>query len=290
MKFVPQFSDEETVAFVMGGYGPVELYTPDGSCVASLAPQPFPMFKISLSYVNKSIVACGASGWWNYNIAENSWAQFTSPSSYYRCQVSGVYNDKLYIVEDHNSEVFDSATNTWSPWPAPPAPSGDGPCLVTYQDSFLMFGGSENSRGAQQFNHTSNEWINLNPASVPKDMVNSGCILLPNGQDVLIVGSSFEPFQSAASIYNVQSNTFMELPDTEINRDGTSLVQFGSRIFAIGGRGQDEKKVEEFNYGSNTWTSGFADLRELNYDGQAVVTLPKALFKKYVSGCTSVVN
>ena len=262
----------------MSGGGTVEVYTPDGSCVATLAPTPFPQVAMSLSYINESIVACGALPFcWNYNIAEDGWARLTEHRFHHDYQVSGVYNDKLYIVDDRNPEVFDPTANTWTPLPAPPVQTERSACMVTYQDSFLLFGGFENSRGVQQFNHTTNEWVNLNPASVPKDMVNSGCILLPNGQDVLIVGPQVNPLLSAASIYKVQSNTFLELPDPDINRYGTKLVQFGSRVFAIGGGGQDDRKVEEFNYDSNTWTSGFADLRESSYDGQAVVTLPSKL-------------
>ena len=291
LKLSFQFSDEETVALVIGGAGNpgVELYTPDGSCVGNIASPPLPTGYIN--YITNNIIACDGSGnttCWKYNVTEDMWTNFTQSSFPHIYQTSEVFNDKLYFVDDLNPEVFDPATNTWSLWPAPPAQSGNGPCLVTYQDSFLMFGGTTNSRGAQQFNHTANEWVNLNPVSVPNDMINSGCILLPNGQDVLIVGSLIDPVQSAASIYTVQSNTFTELPDTDINRAGTSLVRFGSRIFVIDGQGGN--KVEEFNYDSNTWTSGFADLREWRQGHQAVVTLPKVIFQKNVYGCTSKVN
>ena len=149
-----------------------------------------------------------------------------------------------------------------------------------------MFGGYSNRRGAQQFNHTSNSWVNLNPALVPNEMVYSGCVLLPNGQDVLIVGSEDDPFHSAASIYNIQSNTFTDLLGTSMDRAGTSLVQLGSRIFAIDGHGQN--KVEEFNYESYTWTSGFAALGEWRFGHQAVVALPKSIFENFVSGCPSI--
>ncbi len=30
-----------------------------------------------------------------------------------------VYNEKLYILDDENPEVFNPKTNTWSIWPKP---------------------------------------------------------------------------------------------------------------------------------------------------------------------------
>ena len=160
------------------------------------------------------------------------------------------YDKNIYIADDSNPEVFIPGTSSWLTWPAPQNSSGNGPCLVSWKDSLLLFGGDFNRRGVQQFNLTRQAWEVLDSSNVPMDIFLSSCIVLPT-EDILVVGSETDPFRSSAALYHVNSNTWTKLDDTNHPRDGTSLVTLGSRVFAV--EGWSTYTVEEFNYKDNTW-------------------------------------
>ena len=48
-------------------------------------------------------------------------------------------------------------------------------------------------------------------------------------------------------------NRWQSLGDTNYLRVGTSLVQLGTRIFALDGGGPLTEVVEEYHYNNNTW-------------------------------------
>jgi hypothetical protein len=161
-----------------------------------------------------------------------------------------VYDRNIYIVDDSNPEVFNPSTSDWLTWPAPPNKSGNGPCLLAWKDSILLLGGELNRRGVQQFNLSTKTWKILDSSNLSMAIYFSGCVVLPT-EDILIVGSEIDPYRSSAALYNVSSNTWTQLDETNHPRDGTSLVTLGSRVFVVDG--WSSYTVEEFDFVDNTW-------------------------------------
>jgi hypothetical protein len=100
-------------------------------------------FEIILTYLNQKIFACGGytnKDCWQYNVASNSWSLYTTAKYTHDFQAAAIFNNNLYIADDYNPEIFDTTTHVWSAWTAPPNRSGDGPCLVTVGDTFVLIG------------------------------------------------------------------------------------------------------------------------------------------------------
>jgi hypothetical protein len=49
---------------------------------------------------------------------------------------------------------------------------------VTWQDTFIRFGGSDLMRAILQFNHTTQNWTTVAQYSSPFNIMNSGCALI----------------------------------------------------------------------------------------------------------------
>ncbi len=212
-------------------------------------------FGIVLAYMDQVIFACAGpynKNCWKYNIPTNSWSLYTTSKFTHDYRPAVTYNNQLFIVDEYNPEVFDPAINIWSTRPAPSIKTGNGPCMVVWKDSFLFFGGYVTRRGVQIYNLTTKAWKVLSMISVPSEMVYAGCILLPNRDEVLIVGSEDSPFGSAASVYNIISNTITGLPNVSMNWVGSKIVQLRDRIFVTDGHGGST--VKEFFPKTKTWT------------------------------------
>jgi hypothetical protein len=140
-------------------------------------------------------------------------------------------------------------------------------------------------RSIQVYSHATKSWKVITP-DIPAEMVYPGCILLPNGEDILAVGSEEPPYLSSASLYNVKNNTFKQLTDVALNRAGAKLINFGDRIFAADGHGGSS--VEEFFPATNTWTHILVDLKEWRGGHFGSVVLPASIFVNIYGGCTGV--
>ena len=111
---------------------------------------------------------------------------------------------KIYIAGPTHPEVFDPTTNEWSLWPKPNASNGDYSCLLSWQDSLILLGGSHTPRNVEMFQVSSQEWKSLD-SNAPIEIYASGCAVLPN-QEILILGSVYGVDKHNAYIYNVQGN------------------------------------------------------------------------------------
>jgi hypothetical protein len=276
------------VAFVVGGYDhkEVELFSPDGNCQHKLASTPLAMVEPVLTLIDDKILACGGFGNRNcfrYHPNNDSWSVYSTAMFTHSEQPGANYNGSLFLFDDTNPEVFDLASNTWSSWPVPLKKAGDGPCLVGWKDTFLLLGGDFNKEQVQVFNHSSNTWQVLNSTTV-RMIFWSGCVLLPNDK-ILIHGSDIVSYYSSALLYNIRENTWITLPDTSVNRHGTSLVTLGTRAFAIDG--YLTSAIEEFHYNNNTWSSVEARLIVQRYH-HGTIALPAELFQHLPGGCVGV--
>ena len=253
-----------------------------------MAPVPVSLYEPVLAQIDDKILACGGNrnkNCFHYQPKNDSWSFYSTSTFTHYTQPGEIFDNKIFIADDENPEVFDPVTKTWSSWLAPSKKSGDGPCLVAWKDTFILLGGSSNRRGIQTFNHSSNTWKVLESSSVPMDINLSACILLPS-EEVLVVGSEGTPYLSSAALYNIKANTWKKLPDTTNRRDGTSLVRLGSRIFAIDGHFKNV--VEEFNYNNSTWSPVEAKLITHRGGHPGVIPLPAEMFQHLPGGCDGV--
>jgi hypothetical protein len=284
---------EKQVALLAGGANrsTVELYSPTGNCNYLLAPLPTTgtNFEIILAYINQIIFVCGGPNnrnCWKYSVTSNSWSFYTSSMYTHDYQTAVTYNNKLYIVDDQVPEMFDPATNAWLSWPAPPNLSGPGPCMVVWKDTFLLFGGYASRRYVQSYNVTTKAWKKLlNPFDylVPNEIVFSGCLVLPNQDKVLIIGSEDPPYRFAVSIYNIGTNTFQKLPETQVWLAGAKLLRFGDRVFAVDGH--EGAIVDEFILSTNTWSHVSLNLTVWHNGHPGAITLPASVFASIRGGC-----
>jgi len=158
-----------------------------------------------------------------------------------------VHNDKIFIIDDVNPEVFDPKNNHWSQWPKP-IKKADYSCMISWKDSILVFGGISNEHGVQSFNTTLNSWSVLNAGIPPFQLVQTTCFSLPKNQ-VLLVGSRNDGKSSA--LFDIHTNSWENLEDSEFNRHGSTVVNLNGRIFVINAKNY---VVEEYHYETKTWT------------------------------------
>ncbi len=279
------------MAFVVGGNSnaeAAELYSPGGNCQHKLSSLPITMTEPVLAYIDKTILVYGGDSrnknFYIYHQSNDSWSVYSTSTFTHDLQPGEIYNEKIYISDDSNPEVFYPGSDTWSTWPTPKNTAGTGACLVAWKDTFFLIGGSSNQHGVQSFNHSSDTWQVLDSTNVPMDIYYSSCILLPS-DNILVVGSENSLYQSSAALYNIGLKTWTKLPDTSVNRHGTSLVMLGSRVFAMD---SDERNViEEFHYNNNTWSSVEAKLIVPRMH-HGTIALPAELFQHLPGGCVGV--
>jgi hypothetical protein len=240
-----------------------------------------------LAYIDEKILACGGNSnknCFHYHPRNDTWSVYSNSSFTHNLQPGEIFNDKIYIKDDSNPEVFDPVSNSWSSWPAPLNKTGEGPCLVAWKDTFILLGGSLNPRGVQNFNHSSSTWQVLDSSTVPMDIYLSGCTLLPN-DEILVVGSENSDL-SSVTLYNIKENSWEKLSNTPSQRDGTSLVILGTKIFAMDGHFNNI--IEEFDYNTSSWSPVAAKLITHRGGHQDVIALPAEMFQHLPGGCVGV--
>ncbi len=275
------------VALVVGGNdNSVELYSPTGNCNRKLASFPVTSFNPVLVYVNEMIIACsGGKSCWEYKIKENYWSLIAKAPFAHNYQPGVVYQEKVYVMDESNPQVFDTSSKTWSSWPLPPKKSGTAPSMVGWKDCIILLGGTSNLRGVQIFNITNQTWAVMDSSQVPMDIFWSSSLTLPNG-NVLIAGSHQNGYYYSAAVYNPTDNSWTELEKTTTNHYGTRLVQLGSRIFATDGYQTD--LVEEFILETYTWKPVDVKFQVRRTGYHSLLALPAKLFSHLQGGCQGV--
>jgi hypothetical protein len=275
------------IALVVGGNdNTTELYSPTGNCNRKLAAFPLTSNNPVLVYVNEMVIACsGGKSCWEYKIKENSWSVIATAPFAHNYQPGVVYQEKVYVMDESNPQVFDPSSKAWSSWPTPPKKTGNAPWMVGWMDCIILLGGSSNLRGIQIFNITKQTWAVMDSSQVPMDMHWSSSLTLPNG-NVLIAGSYQGGYHNSTAFYNPTNNSWTELVKTATSHQGTRLVQLGTQIFAIGGRAND--LVEEFILETNAWKPVNTKLLVRRDGYLSLLALPAKLFSHLQGGCQGV--
>jgi hypothetical protein len=264
----------------------VELYSPTGTCNHKLSDLPINCDNPVLVYVDEMIIACsGGKSCWEYIVSQDSWSVIATAPFTHNYQAGVVHQEKLYVMDESNPQVFDSSSKTWSSWPSPPKKSGTAPSMVGLNDCIILLGGTSNLRGIQIFNITKQTWTVMNSSQVPMDIFWSSSLTLSSG-NVLIVGSEKSGSENSTTFYNPKDNSWIELEKTATNHRGTRLVQLGSKIFAIDGYLTDV--VEEFIFETYTWKPVNVELLVKCNGLHSVLALPANLFSHLQGGCQGV--
>ena len=237
--------------------------------------------------VDGNIIGCGSTPnktCYQYNTLNDSWTFLSTSTTTHVRQPGVAYNGKLYIYDNFLPETFEPSTKVWSTWPAPPERLSFDPCMIAWRDSFLVFGNSQDSVGVQKFNHTTQSWQILGTNGVRIPFYSSVCVLMPDGENVLIVGSSDALYSKSVQLYKITENYFYQLPDAPRNMYGSALARFGSRILAFGGLNENYKVVYEL-ISNNTWILLPTPLLQ-SHSFHDVVVLPSSMFNFAGAPCS----
>ncbi len=271
----------------MGGSGTsVEIYSPTGNCNHKLSDLPIASDLPVLVYVKKMIIACsGGKSCWEYKVKENNWSMVATAPFTHNYQPGVVFQEKVYVIDESNPQMFDPSSKTWSSWPSPPKKTGGAPTMVGWKDCILLLGGNSNRRGVQIFNVSEQTWTVMDSSQVLMDLQWSSSLTLVN-ENLFIVGAYSDGFYNSAVFYNPTDNSWVKLQDSVTDHLGTRLVLLGSRIFAIDGFQTD--LVEEFMLETNTWKPVDIELLIKRTGHHSVLALPAILFSHLQGGCQGV--
>ena len=272
------------VAFISGGntLTSVELFSPEGNCLHTIAPLPIDMHLHINYYKKNQIYACKGGTTNNcyvYTIANDSWNFFTTGSD--SNIPYGIYNEKLYFSPNSGNaaEVLNIVSKVWSTWPALTG-STYGACMVTWKDSFIQFGGTAFLKAVLMFNHTSQLWSTLQASSAPTEMYFNGCVIMPN-QQVLIVSD-----RKILAVYDTSSNSWSYSGPILFICTFSKVFVLGKRVFFFC---SGSTNVFEFHYENNTITNTPNALQLSRELSPGVVTVPAKLFSDLPGGCKGVI-
>jgi hypothetical protein len=150
-------------------------------------------------------------------------------------------------------------------------------CTFVWRDSIIVLGYLR----YQKYSFTTRTWSNL-VTSPPNVFYNPGCLVLPT-DEVLVVGSVFTPRQALA--YNPLTNTWRTLSNLNVNQGPVSLVQLGSRVFAVGGL---NATAEEFNPTTSTWSIVPFPQKFAHQGYAGAMAVPANLFASGAGGCKGI--
>lgn len=268
------------------GFGLVEVYSPDGRCSQDLGNRPNEVSNLSpaLGYINGKITACSRyanyfskTACYTYDPVTSGWNFLTYVPSNHSGSPGIIYNNKFYIIDTFNPEVYDGTTNTWSRWATPVHSLSFDACTVVWRDSLIVLGYLR----YQKYSFTTQTWSNL-VTTPPNAFYNPGCLVLPT-DEVLVVGSVFNLRQALK--FNPMTNTWSTLPNLNVDQGAGSLVQLGSRIFVVGG---NNNTAEEFNPTTSTWSTVPFKQKYVHQGYAAALAVPADLFASKPGGCNGI--
>jgi hypothetical protein len=278
------------VAFIVGN-SQVGLYSPSGKCqytITPLPPSPIGIAYLTMSLLNKQVLACGGTNNKNcyiYDVATDKWSIYSTSNAFHTDMRGVVHQGKVYLTDNTKPEVFDPVTKTWSTWTAPPF-SGGCACFVSWKNVIFRFGpGNGNYRQVLQYDPTTKIWTTLTPSNPPMDLCYSGCAVLPN-MNVLLAGSVTGSINKMFAVFNVTSNTWPLTTNATVNLYHSKVLVMGSRVFII--PHYDYSTVIEYNYFDNT-ASNMSTLLNLPRPFFAgAIAAPAVWFSHLPDGCIGV--
>ena len=167
-------------------------------------------------------------------------------------------------------DVFDPATNSWTPLPNPPT-QRTGPDMVLLDDGrVLVFGGFDTVPTSPQdvllpfvgtteiFNPKTGEWQQA--ATMERPFFRQAAVLLSDGRVLVVGGTMFDATQTArAEIYDPATDTWTPTEDMGVERGLPNAVLLSDgRVLVTGDRLLDIQtltgKAEVYDPDTGSWT------------------------------------
>ena len=221
---------------------------------------------------------------WLYDPNADSWSLYSTGSYGHNGFPGAAHENKIYMVGPSHQELFDPIANEWSLWPNPTESLGDYSCLLSWQDSLILLGGSTTPLVVERFQVSSQEWTTLD-TNAPIEIYASGCAVLPN-EEIMVLGSVHGADKHETYIYNVELNEWRHVGRSFYDRTLTALVVLGSRVFAVGGL-EDDQIVEEYIFAANQWVTLEAKAL-VGRQKHVMISVPAELFAHLPGGCEGV--
>jgi hypothetical protein len=263
----------------------IEIYSPNGLCnfnnKSTLGEK-----KVIFVLIANSVVICGNSNkfnCWKFDFRSKKWTTLAQSKNTHSTRPAKVYQNKLYIVEDLNPEIYDAENNDWSTWERPLDITGGFACSAIWKDTLLVvpnYNGISNN--FQQYNFTSKVWNFLNGSEI--NFLWPTCLILPGDENKLLVAG----FENRAELYDTIEKQWISIGNTSTFRIAGDLVALGKRVFYLSGidsEGEELDSVEEFHFTNKSWTLVNKKMLMAKRLFKAI-SIPAFLFQDVVENCT----
>lgn len=186
---------------------------------------------------------------WQFSLTTETWTKIDTlgtapdPRSDFGCTRSGyrmfVYGGKAL---DYYNDLYEynSFTNTWksldSDIEVKPA-SRSGACIVYYNDSIYIYGGSKDSTTFTdfwQFNIKTSQYSTLTPGPY-SDSCNY-CRIDPSKSLIYILSSPSSYTLKKVTVYNINSDSWQVIENNSLRGVGSTNFLADSKLISIGGR------------------------------------------------------
>jgi hypothetical protein len=195
-----------------------------------------------------------------------------------------VHQGKIYLTDLANPQVFDPATKAWTKWAVSPSPP-NGACFVSWKNYILQFGSTSSTHETQiwKYDPTINAWSNV-AMSTTFPLYNSGCVVLPDG-NILIVGSGYDAkLFKVYTVYNVTSNSWSPYVYGKMDLYFSLPLLLGNRIFVLAG----SNLVEEYVIGNSSVTNSSYPYPYVWSYVPSATAVPAQWFSHLPGGCKGV--
>ena len=286
--------------FNLGYLNSVDLYNPVTGTWTLASPMPTSHRLIATALPNGDVLALGDDTGdpkptaYRYNEGTGSWSSAGTPSISRFSPVSVVLSSgKVLLAGGYvggpgvasgtyaTAEVFDSATNTWSPVASMGTSRFVHTGTLLPNGKVLVAGGSQRDgptliySSAELFDPTNSTWTSTAPMS--QQRASHTATLLPSGK-VLVTGgyaSDYSIYQATAELFDPSSNTWSSAAPMGTTRiRHTAVLLESGKVLVAGGRnsGGELSSAEVYDPATNTWTP--APSMSNARDGHVAAALP----------------
>ena len=175
------------------------------------------------------------------------------------------------------SSFLPTGTNSWEAGPELPRGGAEESCAVMISDhQFLIIGGSNDPHQVYEYNMQTEAWTKWPNLKEEK----SGHACIKTGQDILIVGGSYEKtFKNTTTILNISSKTQRSGGTLNIARGYFGLARFGRHIHAIGGMAVPENAYDgPILYSMEWWDEDTERWTLIEFGGNPGLRIGRAAF------------
>jgi N-acetylneuraminic acid mutarotase len=181
---------------------------------------------------------------------------------------SAVYKGKLYVVGGWNEEalrsveVYDFATQQWSPLPTEMETARNDHGCVVCEDKLYVVGGEDAEHTAlasvEAYDFAIETWSIL-PAPMPQARACiSNAVVQHKGKVYVVGGDDGEENLQSVAVYDIAAEAWSVLPtEMMVHRENHAATVHGNKIYVLGGVDQgwtDLRSVEVYDIAAGEWS------------------------------------